>query len=102
VEHRRCSGRSSVGGAGALEVLGVLQRRELNSCAVLVGSDSVSAMRERRSPEPIRSEAEYRAALSRIEALLPYEDADSVAELEALANFVELYEDKYGDSGETA
>jgi hypothetical protein len=58
-------------------------------------------MRERGSPEVIRSETEYRAALSRIEALLPYEDADSIAEVEALANFVELYEDRHGCSSET-
>ncbi|HEY2748152.1 MAG TPA: hypothetical protein VGL86_26190 [Polyangia bacterium] len=42
----------------------------------------------------ITSDAEYRAALARIEELIPSDDLESIAELEAWANYVEDYEEQ--------
>ncbi len=42
----------------------------------------------------IANEAEYRAALARIEELASAEDLESAGEMEALANYVESWEEK--------
>jgi antitoxin component HigA of HigAB toxin-antitoxin module len=42
----------------------------------------------------ITNEAEYRAALARIEELIPLDDMESIVELDALANYVEAWEEK--------
>ncbi len=42
----------------------------------------------------ITNEAEYRAALARIEALIELDDMESIVELDALANYVEAYEER--------
>jgi hypothetical protein len=42
----------------------------------------------------ITSEAEYAAAVARIQELLPFDDMESILELEALANYVEAWEEK--------
>ncbi|HXU71988.1 MAG TPA: hypothetical protein VN947_21800 [Polyangia bacterium] len=42
----------------------------------------------------IASEAEYAAAIARIQELLPFDDMESILELEALANYVEAWEEK--------
>jgi hypothetical protein len=45
-------------------------------------------------PHAIQNEAEYRAALARIEQLAPLEDLEAAGEMEAWANYVESYEEK--------
>ncbi len=54
------------------------------------------ALAQRRVVElrRIANEAEYRAALARIEELATAEDLESVGEMEALANYVESYEEQ--------
>jgi antitoxin component HigA of HigAB toxin-antitoxin module len=42
----------------------------------------------------ITNESEYRAALARIEELLPFDDLESIAELECWANYVESYDER--------
>jgi hypothetical protein len=43
----------------------------------------------------ITTEAEHRAALARIEQLSTAEDLESVGEMEALANYVEAWEETH-------
>ena len=43
----------------------------------------------------ITSEAEYAAALARIQELIPFDDMESILELEALANYVEAWEERH-------
>ncbi len=52
------------------------------------------ALAQRRVVElrRIANEAEYRAALARIEELAAAEDLESAGEMEALANYVESWE----------
>ncbi len=54
------------------------------------------ALAQRRVVEArrIATEAEYRAALARIDELAAAEDLESVGEMEALANYVEAWEEK--------
>lgn len=42
----------------------------------------------------ITNEAEYAAALARIQELIPFDDLESILELEALANYVEAWEEQ--------
>lgn len=44
----------------------------------------------------ITNEAEYAAALARIQELIPFDDMESILELEALANYVEAWEERRG------
>jgi antitoxin component HigA of HigAB toxin-antitoxin module len=55
------------------------------------------ALTQRRVVEirRIASEADYRAALARIDELASAEDIESVGEMEALANYVESWEEKH-------
>lgn len=57
-------------------------------------SVAVMAVAQRRFVElrRISTDAEYRAALARIEQLVAADDLESVGELEALANYVEAWE----------
>ena len=54
------------------------------------------ALPQRRAVElrRIASEAEYRAALARIAELGDADDLESAGEMEALANYVEAWEEK--------
>jgi antitoxin component HigA of HigAB toxin-antitoxin module len=42
----------------------------------------------------ITNESEYRAAIARIEELIPLDDVESIAELECWANYVEAWDTK--------
>lgn len=55
------------------------------------------ALAQRRVVEPrrIATEADYRAALARIDELASADDLESAGEMEALANYVESWEEKH-------
>ena len=42
----------------------------------------------------ITCEEEYRAAIARIQELIPLDDVESIAELDAWANYVEAWEER--------
>lgn len=54
------------------------------------------ALAQRRAVElgRIANEAEYRAALARIDELASADDLEAAGEMEALANYVEAWEEK--------
>ncbi len=57
------------------------------------------ALAQRRAVELRRfaNEAEYRAALARIDELASADDLESAGEMEALANYVEAWEERRSD-----